>query len=767
MSLSHKLSRLPSFLAAIAVVAAVASADAADLYWKWGWGVYGLGVNRPAGALDNARFDWSFICGGNETINQPLVDRCNEILKINPNHKFVLRVWPTCGLGDCPENRYAATFLHYLYAPGVKDKLLDVVREQIGVIRHGISKPENFVGMIFLEELPEHFSTFAYLRDMQKGDPLPFDIKRFHKEIEAELGEPFDWSKEKHRTWWGKKWTQVMNEIHHTMKEASGGRTVLYYQMTSYSTLDHYDLDEAASKGDNSYVVPIHYADIVKPCLCDGIFGYPNNKAIWKQQTEAIVNKLHCLLMSQISTPPGMRNCRFDEMVNVARWKNPGNLGSFLYCHDGRKTRLANECSYMDDSFWTRVDHLRRIGWDHSVHTDIVDRELSPVVGMNYDLSGLRKGDFVYVQAFVWNRRHSSWYGGSVDRATLKDVRVSIHVPDGFSVPEWNNPEQPVMLGDLAPEDGRATAWYVRIEKNDATIPPGQSFRIVAATAEGAKGEAVSSAADQRVLPTQEHLIFRSGDRLMEPTYRLSNSKTVVELLPLGTTPILFPEINDGCRRVVYRDALQPGTRLVLGPSVKARLFCELFGENTRCFRLHGPGTDGAEAFDKGYRVYATPGVSVRGGERYKLSLTGWAKDGGNCLVIAQFTGRDASNPAKPASKDMAVFCNSFDDKSQTVQSDEVEVPRFDKDDACMVLSFYRFKQKGTVCYQSFDCRRADVPEQGLDVSSRLEGVLPDLVPPLTVWTYKDLSDPNLHGQPKLRLRFLQPEVMKSSEKKK
>ena len=62
------------------------------------------------------------------------------------------------------------------------------------------------------------------------------------------------------------------------------------------------------------------------------------------------------------------------------------------------------------------------------------------------------------------------------------------------------------------------------------------------------------------------------------------------------------------------------------------------------------------------------------------------------------------------------------------------------------------------MCYKSLDCKRLDIPEEGVDVTGKLEGVPPPLEPPFTEWTYRDLSDPDGYGQPKLELRFLSPE---------
>ena len=62
-----------------------------------------------------------------------------------------------------------------------------------------------------------------------------------------------------------------------------------------------------------------------------------------------------------------------------------------------------------------------------------------------------------------------------------------------------------------------------------------------------------------------------------------------------------------------------------------------------------------------------------------------------------------------------------------------------------------------TLHLKEFDFTPATVPEAGLDVTSQLEGVLPPLPRPFSVWTYTDRSDPNGDGSPKLTLRFFDP----------
>ena len=73
------------------------------------------------------------------------------------------------------------------------------------------------------------------------------------------------------------------------------------------------------------------------------------------------------------------------------------------------------------------------------------------------------------------------------------------------------------------------------------------------------------------------------------------------------------------------------------------------------------------------------------------------------------------------------------------------------------MLFFYRINSKGTVCYQAYELRSREIPEQGLDVTDRLDGVLPALERPFTVWRYTDLSDPDRYGNAKTEIRFLPP----------
>ena len=107
-----------AFLAATAACPPASAQDGdtvPDRYWELGVGCYfgGLGALTE---LDVARFDWLYLGFGNISASPETTQLLNRLLALNPDLKVVIRFWPIGGLGDCPENRYQATFLHYLYS---------------------------------------------------------------------------------------------------------------------------------------------------------------------------------------------------------------------------------------------------------------------------------------------------------------------------------------------------------------------------------------------------------------------------------------------------------------------------------------------------------------------------------------------------------------------------------------------------------------------------------------------------------------------------
>ena len=737
--------RVPSTVVVAALVlGGLASAEPAEKsrYWEWGWGLYG--ASAP---LDVARYDWSLINFGNVPADERTVERCNEIRSLNPKHKFVVRVWPIMGKGDCPENRHQATVFHYLYKPGVREKVLEETRRQLRLVIEGVSEPSSVVGATFLEELPGHFTSSPFRR-WKKGDPPPWDVKRFEKEIAAELGAPFDLALEEHRLWWGRKYCEVLGEIHQAMKEASDGRLVIYWQATGWYLLDHLaEGQDVLTPG----IVPISYKDVLKPGVCDGIFGYPNNELVWRRQTQAMAEKHNCLFFSQTSSPAGMRLSKFDEMTSLARWEHVGNLGTFFFLSGTRGTKAWNELPWLDGTrFWTVTDLARKVGWDHQIGMDVVERNLRPQVQLDYDATGKRKGDFVHVYAQVVNPRDASWYGGDADGAALKDVRVNLTTPRGFAIPLENSAPPTVALGDIAGRGCKVADWWVRVD-GDGSIAADQRLRATVGAGDGPIAEATSSEQSRQISALQEHPLTRSGDTWIEPAYQLPDFAPAAEIVP--QRELVFPELRSGEHGVVYRDVLAADMRLTIGPGHKAALRAKpLLTEEVRTFAKYA-GDDGLATFTDGYGVAATPRLSVRPAANYRFELTGKVSDGGIVHAIVFFAGKKDGEPIK---KDVSCFYNQLGEQMKTVEK-TVESPEADLGTLTAIIRVYRHKSVGTLHLQSMDFALADIPEGGLDVSDKLEGVLPKLERPFTQWVYRDRSDPDPYDRPKLTVRFFKP----------
>ena len=101
--------------------AAAEDAPVRDRYWELGVGCYFGGLGELT-ELDVARFDWVMVCFGNISSDPNTTELLNRLLKINPKLKFMVRLWPGLYVDDPPGQNHKATFLDYLYVPGVKER---------------------------------------------------------------------------------------------------------------------------------------------------------------------------------------------------------------------------------------------------------------------------------------------------------------------------------------------------------------------------------------------------------------------------------------------------------------------------------------------------------------------------------------------------------------------------------------------------------------------------------------------------------------------
>ncbi len=543
-------------------------AQQADHYWQWGWGAYGSGPVE-----DVARFDWSLVNFGNIAADEETVAHLNAILRVNPNHRFVIRIWPILGIGKLPNNRYQATLWDYFYRPEVKGRIRENIRQQFELLHNGLSNPEAIVGMTYLEEVPNHFTSRPFNSRITRAF-MPWDMAPFEAEIRAELGHPFDISKEKDALWWGKKYCQYFNEMHQYMRSiAPPNCKIIYWQATFFNTLDRTD-----KKLFETGVLPFYMKDLLKEGNCDGIFGYPNNDLIWQKQAMDIVQKHNCLFFSQASTPAGMRMTGFQETVNRTLVKHPGNLGTFVYVEPEQNINAWNVIPEFKGKSNVHIDDmLRWFGHRYQVGMPVVKQILKPRLYLGYDFRDKAPGDFVTVSATLYNPRNKSWFGGNEDEVALKNVELELSgIPDGYILsPEANSPSL-LRMETLAGETVMETTWWLQKEKNSDSFSPKQLQITVQANSVEKIVQNADGMQQSRSMNT-EYTISRTGEhwQMISGGGRGPNFHLELESLRRAVS---YPRLTFNKQEILYRDSLAPGDKLLLYPGVKATLLTS--GEN-------------------------------------------------------------------------------------------------------------------------------------------------------------------------------------------
>lgn len=733
---------LTALVLAGVTAAPLAAQEAPDRYWDWGVGAYFSGLAGQTD-LDVALYDWVFLNFGNISATPETTAALNRFLKLNPDLKIVIRVWPIMSLGDCPQNRFQATFLHYLYQPGVREGVLKNIRDQVSVVLDHIDKPENVVGLTFLEELPGSFSAGLRWKPQEDGT-LSWDLERFRAEIEAERGKPLVWDDET-RLWWGEKWVQVINEINEEMKAASGGRTVIYYQMTGYTSLDMVPEGTPLSQPG---LMPIRWTDIIQPGRCDGFFAYPNNRRIWDRYLD-LAREHGWLFFSQVSHPGFMRLCPWDESVAMAKERLPQNLGYFLYCEgDCAASRAWNaDPGIPPGPEWNTRGVSKALHQRRYLALEGVGREVLaafPPLSLRVDLPLDRApgSQYMHARVVVENVRDGSFYLDAAE-ATAREARITIRPPAGFTLEPEVSPPATLPLGDLAPGEALVADWWVTVSP-EFTGEMQASFTFTA-TCEDATPTTVAVSEDSAIPFAETREIGISGTSWLEPAFRLERDEVrPVILIEALRDTVRNPGLGDGLVTIRYHGLLEPGMLLRLDPASGARILTRALVDDDGGARADADDPTGFRAHDDGYlveRVRVNRRISP--GAPLDITVAGRTADGGQSLVVMRFGTPEGDT-------DASVLVNRFSadwrEVSQTVTPPEGAT-------SLEWLYLYRFRQEGTVWYGPVRVERADTSGEGLDVSGQLRGSFPAFSRrALRTFTYTDDNPPSL--SPRARVAF-------------
>ncbi|MFO8079470.1 MAG: hypothetical protein R6V07_04095 [Armatimonadota bacterium] len=682
-----------------------------DHHWDLGVGAY-LGGMQGFTDLDIARYDWVYVCFGNIGATEETAQALDRLLEINPDLKIVLRLWPIMGKGDCPENRYQATFLHYLYDDDVRARVDASIHEQYNVIADNIAKPENIVGLTFLEELPGHFSG----RPMRSGE-VSWAMERFREEIEAERGEPLAWD-EATALWWGEKWAEAINEIHRVMKDASGNKMIWYYQAVGNTT---FDLVPEGTPATEKNLVPIRYEQVVKADVCEGFFAYPVRDERWDAYL-ALAQENDWPFFSQLSHPGFMRLHGWEHTVEMVKAEVPQNMGYFLYCPGD----CAKKSAWNDDPQFagkpeqnirgvSKTLHQRQILAAEGVGMDVVRRYPPLRLRVDLPLENAEAGGWLHAVALVENTREPSFFLDP-EEALARDCSITLTAPEGFTIDEAASAPPTIRLGDLKPGEIRLADWWVAVADDwDGEVE--DSFTLIAAADDGAATDA-TLAGDTAIPLGRQHAIGASGYEWVEPGFRLTANVQPPISIEAVSGEVTNPVLTDGRARVAYDGTLRVGQRLIMRPGGDSELITLPLVEDAGAGRLDADDPAGFRTFDEGYLVArARSGRSVQPGEALIVRISGKAEGGAQSHVILRFELEDGSTA------DVGGLTNRFAGDWREIEGEFI-VP--DGASKLQQVFLYRFNREGSVWYGPLRVTSEGATEPE-DCSQQVSGTFPTI----------------------------------------
>ena len=746
------------------VVAEQVAADAPaaapkDHYWDLGVGLYFAGCSGRFTELDAARADWLLLRFPGLPSNRETTETLNRLIALNPRLKILARIWPIGGLSPHKEGRYQATFYEYFYVPGVKEKLFAEIRRQVRVVLDHLDRPENFVAMTFLEELPQHFTDMAIFNEDGK---TTWAIEAYREQIEAETGKPFQWNDEGRR-WWCRKYVQAYNEIHAVMKEASEGRLVIYWQQTGYKNLDHYPPGTPLSTGG---LVPIELSDIVKPGLCDGVFAYPNSETVWEDDALRFARERGWLFFSQLAHAPWMRSEPWDTTVERIKTRVPQNLGTVWYCEGNcihpiyESQRNPTNPARVDPSIPPDeggpnmihyVEHTRRALAQMEVGMDVVRRHLKPELALDYSLRGAG-GELSRILLQVHNTREPTWYTDP-EEATLTGAAVTLSTPPGVEL-VGGETSATVALGDIETDGYRVVSWPVRIGKN-ARISDAHPLRAHMTADNGPSVEIISAVENVAIEAFQPQGVYRSGAAWVEPTYRLQTAAAPRISLRVLQGEAKMPALRAGTESIRYDGTLVAGEKIVLEPGGTARIVASnlVVGDTDVIDDPAGP--HGARGFSAGEDIISLPLMkAAQPGSKLNVTISG--KVAGGAVSLVRLWGYQPNGWEQWYSE--PILADALQETWQDGLSETIELPA--GADVRRVLA-YRRGARGTIWYGDIRVTLADMRPEGRDVSDKVQGNLSSL-PVLPAaggsrvqrplrFTYTDDSEPTW-AKPRVRV---------------
>jgi len=524
----------------------------------------GVGSYGSWPGLDGARLDWMYICLGNEGCDKASAERINKQLEMNPKLKIMVRLWPMFEVNG--RNTYRS-FMDYLHDETWRKKYEDAIRFQIHMYLDNLKKPENLYGFSLYEEGPHYFSD-VWIDRLDGADQSPI-LKRYPQAYKAATGKdlPEKWDLASRR-FWCSQYVKALNQINAFIKKESNGRKVFVYFMSHYNPMDWKPAD---GKEDGWRQFTFYWEDILTPKgSADGFFGYTNG-VFWANRYAQLAQKGHWQYFSQLSQAAGMRNASWKDAEECAFRDVPGNAGFFFYSEDFKLGQWNDDPSVDPNHCGIRT-RCRQFMARHDVHMDIVRKYLVPEVKFDHGMNQIPVSGSGDLNCLITNPRDTDWFR-SAEEATLRNVKLKLEVPPEFEVPLATSIPSELVLEKIDPGKTVLVTWWLRRVRESA---PNASYPVkLTVEAEGVERVVVTSdKPEERIsMPMQFQFAQKEGKY---PWYDFNCGWAArpIELTVqnIGPNPSTFPVITVGDQRCVYKDSIDPGEKLILGPGKVARL---------------------------------------------------------------------------------------------------------------------------------------------------------------------------------------------------
>ena len=578
-------------IALIAQMAVAAGADPLPYgHFDLGVGSYGSNYNWGGGTeLDIARQDWCVVGIGNENADRATVERINRYLEINPKFKIVIRTWPRCSYrrADDPKGVPARTvwMLDYRYYPEAREAFLKSLVPQIRIFVDNLTNPDAVYGYTVFEELPHHFCHpyVNLISDANPGTKCNEALLEFAAQYERETGRKMDEWNEDVRVWWGKAFAAVMQDIFVSVRRELPGVRSFMYLMTQYRPLDWLEPGEGVH---SSNVIPCRWSDLVKPGVyADGFFCY-NNCAAWTERYHKLARENGWPFFTQLSHTGTMRIESWEKCLAYANADLKENLGFFFYSPDfvyGEWNDDPDVLAEDTPSLPGMYNRTRRALAKLGVGMDIVRRELAPELFVDYDFASVGETGYGSVNVYVRNARTEKWFPDA-DEAVLKNVKVRLTMPKGFTLVERTSVGPEISIRELKPGEMKHAIWWPRRDRG--TSVEGPLPLKIEVVCDGVRPVVYESEAKEH------HDIWGEETRLKDsgefsyvnwtgPGWNRRWRGLTLECLggELDHPSICGQSAYANASRLRYDGVMKPGERLVISPDAKT---ATLFGKKDK-----------------------------------------------------------------------------------------------------------------------------------------------------------------------------------------